>query len=89
MQAARDVPLLILSENTSSERRITPTWSIARLKARLEPVTGIPPSCQKLVLRVAGETGGTAIEAEDEEATRLDAWNLVPGGEILVGLSER
>jgi tubulin-folding cofactor B len=32
----------------SSERRVSPAWTVEQLKAKLEPITGIPPSCQKL-----------------------------------------
>ena len=34
----------------ATERRISPTWTISTLKAKLEPITGIPPSSQSLRL---------------------------------------
>ena len=82
MQTAGDVPLLVSSENSSSERRITPSWTIGQLKAKLEPVTGIPPLSQKLVLKHGNQT--TPIEAADEENTQLGAFPLAPYAEIIV-----
>ncbi|KAL3960046.1 hypothetical protein ACCO45_005163 [Purpureocillium lilacinum] len=37
-----DVPLQVISENAASERRITPSWTITQLRAKLETITGIP-----------------------------------------------
>ena len=82
LQPVADVPLLVRSENSSSERRITPSWTIGQLKAKLEPVTGIPPSSQKLTLKHGNQS--TSIEAADEETTQLGAFPLAPYGEILV-----
>ncbi|KAF7448439.1 NIP100 Dynactin complex subunit [Pyrenophora tritici-repentis] len=83
LQSAADVPLLITSPNSSSERRISPSWSIAQLKARLEPITGVPASCQQLSLRV-GSQDAVAISAVDEEQTRLAAFPLQPYAEMTV-----
>ncbi|KAF2471289.1 uncharacterized protein BDR25DRAFT_303348 [Lindgomyces ingoldianus] len=83
LQATADVPLLISSHNSSSERRITPSWSIAHLKSRLEPITGIPASCQQLTLRV-GSQDGIAVTAADEEQTQLSSFPLQPYAEITV-----
>ena len=86
----RDIPILITSTASSSERRITPSWSIAQLKAKLEPVTGIAPSSQQLTLclpdRGEGE-GRIAIEAEDEETVEIGTWPLVAYAEIKVRIS--
>lgn len=81
---AIDVPLLITSETVSSERRISPAWTIAHLKGRLEPITGIPAGCQKLSLKVASQTP-QPIEAADEESTQLTHWPLQAYAEIQVG----
>ncbi|KAF2205400.1 hypothetical protein GQ43DRAFT_437024 [Delitschia confertaspora ATCC 74209] len=83
LQTAADVPLLIISPNSSSERRITPSWSIAHLKARLEPITGIPASCQRLSLKV-GSQDPTAVEAADEEHTQLGIFPLQAYAELTV-----
>ncbi|KAI1431752.1 CAP Gly-rich domain-containing protein [Xylaria sp. CBS 124048] len=78
-----DVPLLVTSENSSSERRITPSWSISHLKSKLEPITGVPPACQRLKLKVSsGES--IPIEAADEDATLLHNFPLAPYAELQV-----
>lgn len=79
-----DIPLLISSDNASSERRITPSWTIAHLKERLEPITGVPSGFQRLVLKVASQTP-QPIEAADEESTQLARWPLQAYAEIQVG----
>jgi hypothetical protein len=81
---AADIPLLISSENASSERRISPAWTLALFKGRLEPITGIPASCQRLSLRVASQTP-QIIEAADEESALLSHWPLQAYAEIHVG----
>ncbi|KAF1831068.1 tubulin-specific chaperone-like protein B [Decorospora gaudefroyi] len=83
LQSAADVPLLITSPNASSERRVSPSWSIAQLKARLEPITGVPATSQRLSLRV-GSQDPIALIAADEEQTRLAAFPLQPYAEITV-----
>ena len=83
MQASRDIPLIITSAASSSERRITPSWSIAQLKAKLEPVTGIPPSSQRLLLRTVDQQE-RVIEAEDENSIQVGQWPLVDYAEIHV-----
>jgi len=85
MATAADIPLLIVSENSSSERRISPSWSIAQLKSRLEPVTGVPATCQRLSLKI-GSQAAQPIEAADEESTILAAWPLQAYAEIKVGM---
>jgi tubulin-folding cofactor B len=83
MHTAADVPLLVRSENSSSERRISPSWTIGQLKARLEPITGIPPLSQTLTLKF-GTGQPVPIEAVDEENTQLAAFSLAPYAEIHV-----
>lgn len=82
--SAADVPLLVRSDNSSSERRVTPSWTISQLKARLEPITGIPASCQKLHLNVASQPP-QAIQAADEDTAPIDAWPLQAYAELQVG----
>ncbi|KAK7182890.1 cell polarity protein alp11 [Paraphaeosphaeria sporulosa] len=83
LSSAADVPLQISSASSSSERRISPSWTIAHLKARLEPITGIPASCQQLTLRV-GSQDPIPIAAADEDAAQLAAYPLQPYAEIAV-----
>ena len=85
LQSAPDVPLLITSPNASSERRINPSWTIAHLKSRLEPITGIPSASQQLSLRL-GSQQPLPLTAADEEQTRLAAFPLQPYAEIAVCL---
>ncbi|KAI6911091.1 hypothetical protein KC318_g897 [Hortaea werneckii] len=83
MATTADIPLLIRSENSASERRITPSWSISQLKARLEPITGVPASCQSLTLKIASQAT-QLIQAANEDATQLAAWPLQAYAEIYV-----
>ena len=83
MQTAHDIPLQVTSENSGSERRITPSWSIAQLKTKLEPVTGVPPSAQKLSLRLPNQPE-IALEAADEENMQLARFPLQAYAEIHV-----
>jgi len=83
MHAAGDIPLRVVSDNSASERRITQSWTIAQLKAKLEPVTGIPPLSQKLVLNL-GSQQSVPLEAADEDNTQLGQFPLVPYSEIHV-----
>lgn len=80
------MPLLIASANSSSERRITPGWSIAHFKTRLEPITGIPASAQRLSLRI-GSQDPVALEAADEQSTQLASFPLQAYAEIYVSVS--
>lgn len=86
LQTAADVPLIISSPNSSSERRISPSWTIAHLKSRLEPITGVPAGSQQLSLRVASQDA-VPITAVDEEQTRLTSFPLQPYAEITVSVS--
>ncbi|KAF1990688.1 hypothetical protein K402DRAFT_202077 [Aulographum hederae CBS 113979] len=83
MQTAADVPVLISSDNSSSERRISPSWSVAQFRTRLEPITGVPASAQKLSVRV-GSQHAFAIETANEETTQLAAFQLPAYAEIYV-----
>jgi tubulin-specific chaperone B len=81
-----DVPLHVISEYAASERRITPAWSIAQLKTKLEPITGIPPSCQKISLKTPSNSS-IPVEAADEETVYMQSFPLVPYAELHVGLA--
>ncbi|KAL1876914.1 hypothetical protein VTK73DRAFT_8991 [Phialemonium thermophilum] len=78
-----DVPLIVVSDLISSERRITPSWTITQLKAKLEPITGIPPSSQRISLKTSA-SGTVPIEAADEDSTRLSSFPLSPYAELHV-----
>ncbi|KAI1083904.1 CAP-Gly domain-containing protein [Whalleya microplaca] len=78
-----DIPLQVISENVSSERRITPSWSISQLKSKLEPVTGVPPSCQRISLKTAANET-IAVEAADEDTTTLSNFPLSAYAELRI-----
>ncbi|PHH69344.1 hypothetical protein CDD80_6819 [Ophiocordyceps camponoti-rufipedis] len=80
-----DVPLQVISDNAVSERRVTPSWTISQLKARLETVTGIPPSSQVLRLRPSSGAEPIPVDAADEDSIRLCSFPLAPYAELHVG----
>ncbi|KAF5678926.1 tubulin specific chaperone cofactor B [Fusarium heterosporum] len=77
-----DVPLVVIAEFAQSERRITPSWSISQLKTKLETVTGVPPSCQRLSLKPTAGAEAIAIEAANEDDTHLSNFPLAPYAEL-------
>ena len=79
-----DIPLQVISESTASERRITPSWSISQLRAKLEPITGIPPSSQRISLKTATQET-VPIAAADEDGTPLSRFPLAAYAELHVG----
>ncbi|MCJ1307344.1 hypothetical protein MMC25_000990 [Agyrium rufum] len=83
LRTARDISIPVRSENSASERRITPSWSIAQLKAKLESVTGIPPSYQILSLKLPGQDD-VKIIASDEEVVQIGQWSLQAASELYV-----
>lgn len=78
-----DVPLYVISEYASSERRITPAWTISQLKAKLEPMTGIPPSCQQIFLKTTSNEK-IPVQAQDEDSVHLNSFPLAPYAELEV-----
>ncbi|KAA8896783.1 CAP Gly-rich domain-containing protein [Sphaerosporella brunnea] len=84
LQTSADINVLINSDVSSSERRVNPAWSIAQLKSKLLPITGIPPSSQQLTLRLPHAPQPIPIASNDEEATQLSNFPLQPYAEIHV-----
>lgn len=90
LQTAPDIPLQITVPGAtpeappliSSERRITPCWTIAHLKTKLEPVTGIPSTSQ--ALRTRGLDGAWISLADDDGFVGDPRFALRRGGEIEV-----
>jgi tubulin-specific chaperone B len=76
-----DIPLFVVSDYSSSERRITPSWSIAQFKTKMETVTGIPPSAQRITYKTP-TSERIAVEAADEDNTPLSNFPLARNGEI-------
>lgn len=83
METARDIPVRITSATVSAERRITPSWTIAQLKDKLELITGIPNSSQKLTLQHATDQQ-VVIEAEKEDQMQVGSFVQIPYTEIKV-----
>jgi Ubiquitin-like domain len=84
---AADISVIIstVDENSNApslatERRVTPSWTVLQLKAKLETITGIPPGCQRLRLVVPGNEDQW-IEGEER---RIGEWTLLKGCEIQV-----
>src|SRR5271165_1769414 len=82
-----DVSVWVKSDQTSSERRINPSWSIASnrhlyntanhvaLKQKLETITGIPPVSQILSLQLSDGETKIPINPTDDKTTLLSAYN--------------
>lgn len=89
LQTAPDIAVLITVPESeapnarlliSAERRVTPAWTISQLKAKLESVTGIPPSSQVLRTR---SSNGSWIDLNDETSQVGDRrYGLKAGSEI-------
>lgn len=83
MASTHDIPMLITSTTASCERRITPSWTISQLKAKLESVTGIPIFSQQLTL-VLPDQRNVVIEAKDEDAVQVNTFELIAYAQINV-----
>jgi len=72
------VSIWISSPDSYSERRWTPHLSIAELKAKLQPITGIPAGSQRLALNLLPPTGQSdsggarSILLDNDQLTLLD-----------------
>jgi tubulin-specific chaperone B len=89
-ETAQDIPLQITVPGDtpsappliSSERRITPSWTISQLKTKLEPITGIPSTSQSLRTRALD---GSWIALSDDNSLVGDSRHgLHRGAEIEV-----
>lgn len=67
------VTVFVTSDGSSSERRFDKALTLSALKARLEPITGVPAAVQQLSL-YNGDKLVAALEAESEDTTRLGAF---------------
>ncbi|OJJ06408.1 hypothetical protein ASPVEDRAFT_32709 [Aspergillus versicolor CBS 583.65] len=84
-----DIAVAITTPSTSShsdeprlhsERRITPTWTLQQVKSKLETMTGVPPSSQRLRLKTPGQPDQW-VEGDD---SIIGNWGLARGSEIEV-----
>jgi hypothetical protein len=54
------------------------SWTLAHLKAHLEPITGVPPGSQQLTLQL-GSQPAVALSAANKEQTQLSARDTLMG----------
>ncbi|KAG5462380.1 MAG: CAP Gly-rich domain-containing protein [Olpidium bornovanus] len=78
------VTVFVTSDGSSSERRFDKALTLSALKARLEPITGVPAAAQQLSLYNGDKLVG-ALEAESEDSTRLGAFPVENFARIHVG----
>ncbi|KAK2880102.1 hypothetical protein FQN49_000580 [Arthroderma sp. PD_2] len=62
----------------ATERRVTPSWTVSQLKAKLETMTGIPPNSQRLSLK----SPGREHQWMDDDEQIIAEWNIGKGCEI-------
>lgn len=67
---------------TSSERRISPQWTLQHLKQRLEPVTGIPPQRQLLTLFLPQHTRAEQGLPMQQDDQLVSDWPLEPHARV-------
>lgn len=83
-----DVSVIITTPGTATdseprfltERRVTPTWTVLQLKSKLETMTGIPTSSQRLLLKAPGRPD----QWVDGDDNMIGNWGLMKGCEIEV-----
>lgn len=80
-----DISVFFTSELTSSERRVSPQWSLAYLKTRLEQTTGVQPEFQVLQYHPQSSSNEyVVLEAENEENVTIDQLGITPYSRIHV-----
>lgn len=83
-----DIPIFVTSDQISSERRISPSWTISELKSKLETITGIPPANQQLQVYVSSTATSAApisiTPHTNEDTTTIGQFNLTSYGRIHV-----
>ena len=91
LQTAADISLLVIVPGDgpsaapllSAERRVSPAWTISQFKIKLEPITGIPSSCQRLRTKNLARSW---VVLDDEDSLVGDGrWGLRKDSEIEVG----
>lgn len=66
-ELGQDISVFFTSDLISAEKRISPQWTIAYLKKRLEPITGIQPQFQVLQY-YPSRTGNEYVELRNDDA---------------------
>ena len=67
-----DIPVFVDSDDTSSERRVSPDWSVSTLKQKMWPITGIPPDYQ--IITFPAQSSASSITDD----TLLSSLSLSP-----------
>lgn len=82
-----DISIIITTASTAdaapgfaTERRVTPTWTVMQLKSKLETMTGVPPSSQRLRLKAPGQPDQW-MKGDDRI---IGDWGLTKGCEVEV-----
>ncbi|KAM9899369.1 hypothetical protein OXX69_009506 [Metschnikowia pulcherrima] len=80
-----DFPVFFTSDLTSSERKISPAWSLTYLKKRLEQTTGIDVKSQQLQYYPDRSNNEyVVLQGADEQTTLLEQFAIVPYSRIHV-----
>lgn len=71
--------MFFTSDLTSSERRISPQWTLAFLKRKIEQITGVPPKFQVLQYHPRNTSNDyVVLTAEDDENVTVADLNIKP-----------
>lgn len=80
-----DISVFFTSDLTSSERRISPQWTLAYLKQRLEQITGVQPQFQTLQYHPHNSSSEyVVLQAEDDEKVTVAELGVAPFSRIHV-----
>lgn len=79
-----DINVHLTSDLTSSERRLSPDWTLEYFKNRVEQITGIPPASQKIwIYQTADSSERTPInDSLNTQNTHLEDLKIHPGTRI-------
>ncbi|VEU21439.1 DEKNAAC102420 [Brettanomyces naardenensis] len=81
-----DFTVHLTSDLTSSERRLSPDWTVEYFKHRVELITGIPPEFQKIWIYRTNQSNDRheLDNSLDVKTTHLDDLNISPSTRIHV-----
>lgn len=72
-----DIHIYVTSSLTSSERRVSPQWTLEYLKSRLELITGVEPQHQKLYIYRTSNSSEN-VEVKNSNETLVSELSLKP-----------
>ncbi|KAJ3572690.1 hypothetical protein NP233_g2919 [Leucocoprinus birnbaumii] len=67
--------IFVVSPDTHSERRIEPYWTVQQLKDKLEVITGVPASNQRILL-LESESSSTVLAQLSDDFKELSEYGL-------------